>query len=111
MVSLMAAPGSSSRWPWDFAGAKPWGLSGMTSRSCGSTAARHRGSAASGRRRIARDRRGTGRLTVRRAVQQLVWQHGCGENRPCGRRYGAHCPTRHSGGVVVGPVKSACHTR
>lgn len=26
--------------------------------------------------------------------------------RPCGRRYGAHSPTRHSGGVVVGPVKS-----
>jgi integrase len=51
-------------------------------------------------------RRGTGRLTVRRAVQQLVWRHGCGEDRPCGRRYGAHCPTRHSGGVVVGPVKS-----
>jgi integrase len=51
------------------------------------------------------------RLTVRRAVQQYIWQHGCSAEKPCGRRYGAHCPQRHSGGVVTTEVKSRAGQR
>jgi integrase len=50
-------------------------------------------------------------LTVRRAVQQYIWQHGCTEERSCGHRYGAHCPKRHSGGVVTTEVKSRAGQR
>ena len=56
-------------------------------------------------------RRGSGTLTVRRAIQQQVWKHGCPPDEPCGHRYGAHCPQRHSGGVVVAEVKSRAGRR
>jgi integrase len=56
-------------------------------------------------------RRGSGTLTVRRAIQQQVWKHGCPPDEPCGHRYGAHCPERHSGGVVVAEVKSRAGRR
>lgn len=56
-------------------------------------------------------RRGSGTLTIRRAIQQQVWSHGCPDSRPCGHRYGAHCPQRHSGGVVVTDVKSRAARR
>jgi integrase len=45
-----------------------------------------------------------GTLTIRRAVQRLVWQHGCGGT--CGRKRGADCPSRHGGGLVVAETKS-----
>ena len=45
-----------------------------------------------------------GTLTIRRAIQRLVWQHGCGGT--CGRKRGADCPTRHGGGLVVAETKS-----
>lgn len=51
-------------------------------------------------------RRGSGTLTIRRAIQCHPWKHGCGPAKPCGKRYGAHCPHRHAGGVVVADVKS-----
>jgi integrase len=56
-------------------------------------------------------RRGSGTLTVRRAIQQQVWKHGCPPGEPCQHRYGAHCPQRHSGGVVVAEVKSRAGRR
>jgi integrase len=56
-------------------------------------------------------RRGSGTLTVRRAIQQRVWKHGCSPDRPCGHKYGAQCPQRHSGGVVVAEVKSRAGRR
>jgi integrase len=45
-----------------------------------------------------------GTLTIRRAIQRLVWQHGCGGT--CDRKRGADCPTRHGGGLVVAETKS-----
>lgn len=45
-----------------------------------------------------------GTLTIRRAIQRLVWQHGCGGT--CGRKHGADCPTRHGGGLVAAETKS-----
>ena len=56
-------------------------------------------------------RRGTGTLTVRRAIQQRVWKHGCAPEKPCGRKNGSQCPQRHSGGVVVAEVKSRAGRR
>lgn len=56
-------------------------------------------------------RRGSGTLTVRRAIQQRVWKHGCPPDKPCGHKYGAQCPQRHSGGVVVAEVKSRAGRR
>ena len=50
-------------------------------------------------------------MTIRRGVQQFVWQHGCTDADPCGRKYGAHCPQRHSGGVVITDVKSRAGRR
>lgn len=50
-------------------------------------------------------------MTIRRAVQQFVWQHGCTDAKPCGREYGAHCPQRHGGGVVTTDVKSRAGRR
>jgi hypothetical protein len=50
-------------------------------------------------------------MTIRRAVQQFVWQHGCADAKPCGRKNGAHCPQRHSGGVVTTDVKSRAGRR
>jgi integrase len=52
----------------------------------------------------------TGRLTVRRGLQRHVWRHGCGEE-PCGRKRGAECPKRHSGGLTVVPTKSKAGKR
>lgn len=53
----------------------------------------------------------TATLTIRRAVQQYVWQHGCSPEKPCGHRYGAGCPKRHDGGVVTTEVKSRAGRR
>lgn len=53
-------------------------------------------------------------MTIRRAVQQFIWQHGCltkADQPTCGKRYGAHCPSRHSGGVVTTDVKSRAGRR
>ncbi|MCA1705885.1 MAG: tyrosine-type recombinase/integrase, partial [Actinobacteria bacterium] len=47
----------------------------------------------------------------RRAVQQFVWQHGCPPDKRCGRKYGAHCPARHGGGVVTTDVKTRAGRR
>jgi integrase len=53
------------------------------------------------------------RLVVRQQLQRHTWQHGCrptepaqGETWACGRKRGADCPTRHSGGLVLVRVKS-----
>ncbi|WP_242534429.1 tyrosine-type recombinase/integrase [Saccharopolyspora erythraea] len=40
-----------------------------------------------------------------------MWKHGCPEEKPCDHRYGAHCPQRHGGGVVVTDVKSRAGRR
>ena len=56
-------------------------------------------------------RRVTGTLTVRRAIQQRVWKHGCWPEKPCGRQHGSQCPKRHSGGLVVAEVKSRAGRR
>lgn len=56
-------------------------------------------------------RRGSGTLTIRRAIQQRVWKHGCSPDNSCGHRYGARCPQRHSGGVVTAEVKSRAGRR
>lgn len=51
------------------------------------------------------------KLSVKRSLQQHLWRHGCPEDRPCGKSYGAHCPQRHGGGVVVTDVKSRAGRR
>lgn len=51
------------------------------------------------------------RLTIRRTVQRLTWQHGCPSDKPCGHKYGGHCPLRHGGGVVAAEVKSGAGKR
>lgn len=40
-----------------------------------------------------------------------IWRHGCTAEKPCGRRYGAHCPKRHGGGVVTTEFKSRAGQR
>jgi integrase len=50
-------------------------------------------------------------MTIRRAVQQFVWRHGCPDTEPCGLKYGAHCPQLHGGGVVITDVKSRAGRR
>lgn len=47
-----------------------------------------------------------GALTVSRSLQARTWKHGCSNEKPCGRRYGGHCPKRHSGGTITTEVKS-----
>ncbi|GGM81595.1 site-specific integrase [Longimycelium tulufanense] len=56
-------------------------------------------------------RRGSGTLAIRRAVHCYPWKHGCSEAKPCGRKNGANCPERHSGGIVVADVKSRAGRR
>ena len=56
-------------------------------------------------------RRGSGTLTIRRSLQTHTWKHGCSEDKPCEHRYGAHCPRRHGGGIVVTDVKSRAGRR
>lgn len=53
----------------------------------------------------------TGTLTVRRALQRQTWQHGCAPEAPCGRKRGAECPNRHSGGLVIVEPKSRAGRR
>lgn len=50
-------------------------------------------------------------LTVRRALQRHVWQHGCTPPKSCGRKRGADCPQRHGGGLVLVPPKSRAGRR
>jgi len=56
-------------------------------------------------------RRGSGTVTIRRALQQRTWQHGCEPAGSCGHRLGAHCPDRHGGGVVASETKSRAGRR
>lgn len=56
-------------------------------------------------------RRGSGRMSIRRAIQQRTWQHGCVPQGSCGGKTGAHCPQRHSGGLVAADVKSRAGRR
>jgi integrase len=56
-------------------------------------------------------RKGVGTLTIRRAIQQRIWLHGCQDGKPCGHRLGAYCPQRHGGGVVESEVKSRAGRR
>lgn len=56
----------------------------------------------------------TGSLSVSRELYRMPWQHGCGEpeDEPtCGRRSGAWCPLRHSGGHFISPPKSEAGNR
>lgn len=53
----------------------------------------------------------TGALTVRRALQRQTRRHGCDQNAPCGRKRGADCPARHSGGLVIVEPKSRAGRR
>jgi integrase len=54
-----------------------------------------------------------GRLTVRAQLQHLPWQHGCAapEATPTCERDPGRCPSRHGGGPVFVPVKSAAGRR
>lgn len=80
-----------------------------------------------------------GTLTIRRAIQRLVWQHGCDDPRACARphhkekpckqgckrhsrqcpppcpddcmRHARHCPQRRGGGLVVTETKSQAGRR
>ncbi|KAA9164981.1 site-specific integrase [Amycolatopsis acidicola] len=56
-------------------------------------------------------RAGSGTLTIRRAVQQMTWKHGCSPEERCGEERPANCPHRHGGGIVVGEVKSRAGQR
>jgi integrase len=56
-------------------------------------------------------RKGTGSLSIVRAIQQRTWSHGCSESKPCGHRLGAYCPQRQGGGVVETDVKSRAGRR
>jgi integrase len=51
------------------------------------------------------------RMTIRRTVQRLTWQHGCPSDKPCGHKYGGYCPLRQGGGVVAAEVKSGAGKR
>lgn len=55
--------------------------------------------------------KGTGSLSIVRAIQQRTWSHGCPESKPCGHRLGAYCPQRQGGGVVESDVKSRAGRR
>lgn len=50
-------------------------------------------------------------LTIRRSLQRMNWQHGCPQDKPCGRRYAGHCPEKHGGGAMAGEVKSEAGNR
>ncbi|HVU62132.1 MAG TPA: tyrosine-type recombinase/integrase [Mycobacteriales bacterium] len=50
-------------------------------------------------------------LTVRRALQRIVWRHGCGQPATCGRTRGADCPDRTGGGLTLVPPKSRAGRR
>jgi integrase len=58
-----------------------------------------------------------GILCVRRQLQRLGWQHGCGDPSVCHTasgslaKRGADCPQRLGGGLVLRPVKSAAGRR
>ncbi|MEV4599503.1 site-specific integrase [Amycolatopsis sp. NPDC049253] len=56
-------------------------------------------------------RRGSGTMRVRRSIGQRNWQHGCSMDKPCGHEFGAFCPSRWGGGLVVGEVKSRAGRR
>ena len=50
-------------------------------------------------------------IRIRNQLQRHTWRHGCGDRsaqglHPCGRKRGADCPKRHSGGLVMTEVKS-----
>jgi integrase len=56
-------------------------------------------------------RRGSGTMRIRRSIGQRNWQHGCNTEKPCGHEFGAFCPSRWGGGLVVGEVKSRAGRR
>ncbi|MCF6378103.1 site-specific integrase [Nocardioides KLBMP 9356] len=52
---------------------------------------------------------GTGTLAVRKQLQRITWEHGCTDpsDAPrCGKTYGAYCPDRHGGGLLLVKVKT-----
>ncbi|GLW91886.1 tyrosine-type recombinase/integrase [Actinokineospora globicatena] len=55
------------------------------------------------------ERRGRGRMKIRYALHQRRWEHGC--DGACGASPAAKCPSRHSGGLVLAPVKSRAGRR
>jgi integrase len=57
------------------------------------------------------NRRGGGKMIVRRTIQLRKWQHGCIPIGSCGRERGMSCPDRHSGGLVTAEVKSRAGRR
>ncbi|QYN23749.1 site-specific integrase [Amycolatopsis sp. DSM 110486] len=57
------------------------------------------------------NRRGAGTMRIRRSIGQHNWQHGCTTEKPCGHQFGAFCPKRWGGGLVVGEVKSRAGRR
>jgi len=52
-----------------------------------------------------------GTLTVARQLQRRLWEHGCSEAEPCGRKRGTDCPLRHGGGLVTCEPKSEASRR
>ena len=52
-----------------------------------------------------------GTLTVARQLQRRLWEHGCSEAAPCGRKRGTDCPLSHGGGLVTCEPKSEASRR
>ncbi|MEU8182979.1 tyrosine-type recombinase/integrase [Micromonospora sp. NPDC049047] len=52
---------------------------------------------------------GGGTLTVRRARQRPKWKHGC--SKPCGRKFGGHCPDRQPLRAETADTKSRAGRR
>lgn len=56
-----------------------------------------------------------GKIRIERELFVLPWEHGCNTDDPsdtkCGRKFGRHCPMRHSGGYFTGPPKSSAGVR
>lgn len=51
----------------------------------------------------------SGTLTVRRARQRPKWKHGC--TKPCGRKFGGHCPDRQPLRTETADTKSRAGRR
>lgn len=58
-----------------------------------------------------------GTLRIRRQLQRLTWQHGCGDSSRCAHprtgkaNRGTDCPLRHDGGLVTAQPKSKAGRR
>lgn len=51
------------------------------------------------------------RITIRRTVQRVKWEHGCPPNDRCDRRYAGHCPKKRGGGAKAAEVKTGAARR